>query len=88
MSKFQELSSLIWSVADDVLRGYSNPMNMVMLSLPFVSLRRLDCVIEPMKDEIYNLYEEYKNKVEEPSPIIKNRINTEFTTLPNMTFPD
>lgn len=78
MSKFQELSSLIWNVSDDVLRGLFKPHEYGDVILPFVSLRRLDCVIEPRKDEIYNLYEEYKNKVEEPSPIIKNRINTEF----------
>jgi type I restriction enzyme M protein len=78
MSKFQELSSLIWSVADDVLRGLFKPHEYGDVILPFVSLRRLDCVIEPRKDEIYNLYEEYKSKVEEPSPIIKNRIKTEF----------
>jgi type I restriction enzyme M protein len=78
MSKFQELSSLIWNVADDVLRGLFKPHEYGDVILPFVILRRLDCVLEPRKDEIYKLYEEYKNKVEEPSPIIKNRLGTEF----------
>jgi len=52
MSKFQELSSLIWSVADDVLRGLFKPHEYGDVILPFVILRRLDCVIEPRKDEI------------------------------------
>ena len=78
MSKFQELSSLIWNVADDVLRGLFKPHEYGDVILPFVTLRRLDCVIEPVKDDIYNLYEEFKTKVEDPSPIIKNRIKTEF----------
>lgn len=78
MSKFQELSSLIWNVADDVLRGLFKPHEYGDVVLPFVILRRLDCVIEPRKDEIYNVYEEYKTKVEDPSPIIKDRIKTEF----------
>ena len=78
MSKFQELSSLIWNVADDVLRGLFKPHEYGDVILTFVILRRLDCVIEPRKDEIYSLYEEYKSKVEEPAPIIKNRIKTEF----------
>ena len=47
MSKFQELSSLIWSVADDVLRGLFKPHEYGDVILPFVILRRLDCVIEP-----------------------------------------
>jgi len=78
MSKIQELSSLIWNVSDDVLRGLFKPHEYGDVILPFVILRRLDCVIEPHKDEIYNLYEEFKNKVEDTSPIIKNRIGTEF----------
>jgi len=78
MSKIQELSSLIWNVSDDVLRGLFKPHEYGDVILPFVILRRLDCVIEPNKDEIYNLYEEFKNKVEDTSPIIKNKIGTEF----------
>jgi len=78
MSKTQELSSLIWNVADDVLRGLFKPHEYGDVILPFVILRRLDCVIEPHKDEIYALYEEYKNKVDDTSPIIKNRIGAEF----------
>ena len=69
MSKFQELSSLIWSVADDVLRGLFKPHEYGDVILPFVILRRLDCVIEPRKDEIYNLF---------PSPVIRSRIKAEF----------
>jgi type I restriction enzyme M protein len=78
MSKFQELSSLIWSVADDVLRGLFKPHEYGDVILPFVILRRLDCVIEPRKDEIYTLFEEYKTKVEDPSPVIRSRIKAEF----------
>ena len=78
MSKFQELSSLIWSVADDVLRGLFKPHEYGDVILPFVILRRLDCVIEPRKDEIYTLFEEYKAKVEDPSPVIRSRIKAEF----------
>jgi len=78
MSNFQTLSSLIWNVADDVLRGLFKPHEYGDVILPFVILRRLDCVIEPRKDEIYNLYEEYKTKVEDPSPVIRSRIKAEF----------
>jgi len=61
MSKFQELSSLIWSVADDVLRGLFKLHEYGDVILPFVILRRLDCVIEPRKDEIYNHPRNYIN---------------------------
>ena len=77
MSKHQELSSFIWNVCDDVLRGLFKQHEYGDIILPFVVLRRLDCVLEPHKDTIYNLYEEYKNKID-PSPIIKNSINKDF----------
>jgi type I restriction enzyme M protein len=78
MSKHQELSSFIWNVCDDVLRGLFKQHEYGDVILPFVVLRRLDCVLEPNKDEIYNLYEEFKSKVDDPSPIIKNTVKKEF----------
>jgi type I restriction enzyme M protein len=78
MSKHQELSSFIWNVCDDVLRGLFKQHEYGDVILPFVVLRRLDCVLEPNKDEIYKLYEEYKSKVDDPSPIIKNTVKKEF----------
>jgi type I restriction enzyme M protein len=78
MSKQQELSSFIWNVCDDVLRGLFHQYQYGEVILPFIVLRRLDCVLEPNKDEIYNLYEEYKTKVDDPSPIIKNKVKKEF----------
>jgi type I restriction enzyme M protein len=78
MSKQQELSSFIWNVCDDVLRGLFHQYQYGEVILPFVVLRRLDCVLEPNKDEIYKLYEEYKSKVDDPSPIIKNTVSKEF----------
>jgi len=56
MSNFQSLSSLIWNVADDVLRGLFKPHEYGDVILPFIILRRLDCVLEPRKDEIYRLF--------------------------------
>jgi len=78
MSKHQELSSFIWNVCDDVLRGLFKQHEYGDVILPFVVLRRLDCVLESSKDEIFNLYEEYKSKVDDPSPIIKNKVKKEF----------
>ena len=40
--------------------------------LPFLVLRRLDCVIERKKDEIIELYNELKDEVD-PTPIVKNK---------------
>ncbi len=78
MSKHQELSSFIWNVCDDVLRGPFHSYQYGEIILPFVVLRRLDCVIESDKDKVYNLYMEFKDKVLDLSPIIKNSVNKEF----------
>jgi len=53
MLNIQTLSAHVWNVADDVLRGLFKPHEYGDVILPFVILRRLDCVIEPRKDEIY-----------------------------------
>ena len=59
----QNLSSLIWSTADDVLRGMFKPSEYGRIILPFVVFRRLDCVLEPQKDKAFELHEKYKKKL-------------------------
>lgn len=74
----QSLSSLIWNVADDVLRGLFKQHEYGDVILPFVVLRRLDCVLEPQKDKVLQLYEQYQGKLDDPTPIILNQIGTTF----------
>lgn len=78
MQNHNEISSFIWSVCDDVLRGLFKPHEYGDIILPFTVLRRLDCVIENRKDEIISLHEEYKTKVDDPSPVIMGKIRTSF----------
>jgi type I restriction enzyme M protein len=73
-----EISSFIWNVCDDVLRGLFKPHEYGDIILPFTVLRRLDCVLEPHKDDVIKLHKEYKSKVDDPTPIILNKINTTF----------
>lgn len=77
MNNITSLSSLIWSSCDDVLRGLFKPSEYGRVILPFVVFRRLDCVLEPKKDEIYQLFEKYKNDFD-PSPIIKKEVGVPF----------
>ena len=78
MSSYQEISSFIWRVCDDELRGLFKPHEYGEIILPFVTLRRLDCLIEPHKDEVVSLYRELKEQIDDPSPIIKKRTNLNF----------
>jgi len=77
-NNYNLISSFIWNVCDDVLRGLFKQHEYGDIILPFTVLRRLDCVLEPHKDEVFKIYEEYRTKVDDPTPIIKNRINTDF----------
>jgi len=73
-----EISSFIWNVCDDVLRGLFKPHEYGDVILPFTVLRRLDCVIEDKKDEIVSLFEEYRDQTSDPSPIIMGKVKTSF----------
>jgi type I restriction enzyme M protein len=78
VSNYNKISSLIWNICDDVLRGVFKPHEYGDVILPFIVLQRLDCVLEPHKDDMFNIYEEYKSKVDDPTPIILNKINKTF----------
>jgi type I restriction enzyme M protein len=73
-----QLSNFIWGICDDVLRGLFKPHEYGDVVLPFVVLRRLDCVLEPQKDTVIELYNNYNDKVVDPSPIILDKIGTTF----------
>jgi 2-keto-4-pentenoate hydratase/2-oxohepta-3-ene-1,7-dioic acid hydratase in catechol pathway len=51
MEHFQSRVNFIWSVAD-LLRGDYKPFEYADVVLPFVVLRRLDCVLEPTKPAV------------------------------------
>ena len=78
MNESSNLSSLIWSSADDVLRGLFRPSEYGRVILPFVVMRRLDCVLEPKKDEVYELYTKYKDQLDDPSPVILRQVGLPF----------
>lgn len=77
MNTTSSLSSLIWSSADDVLRGLFRPSEYGRVILPFVVMRRLDCVLEPKKDEVFELYTKYKDQID-PTPVILRQVGLPF----------
>ena len=78
MTSSQELSNLIWTTADDILRGIIKEHDYGDVILPFVVLRRLDCVLESKKDVVVTLWEEWRKKVPDPSPIILSETGLHF----------
>lgn len=78
MANHQELSSLIWNVCDDVLRGLFKQHEYGDIILPFVVLRRLDCVLEPKKDHAHELYQRYKDENIDLYPVITGELQMQF----------
>ena len=82
MANYQELANLVWNVADDVLRGLFKPHEYGDITLPFLVLRRLDCILDEdgRKEKAINTYNQYNGKVSEEllPPIILRDTNTSF----------
>ncbi|MGM1056314.1 MAG: type I restriction-modification system subunit M [Bacteroidota bacterium] len=79
MTNHSDISSFIWNVCDDVLRGLFKQHEYGDVILPFVVLRRLDCVLEDKKDEIIKVHHEYKDKFDDTSKIINSKLNLKFS---------
>ncbi|MYB34515.1 MAG: N-6 DNA methylase [Gammaproteobacteria bacterium] len=66
----QNLSSLVWAIAE-ILRGDFKQSEYGKVILPFVVLRRLDCILESTKDEVLNvastlhddMYDDARNQI-------------------------
>lgn len=71
MSNHQEILSSLLNI-----KGVLGPFEYDKALLPFIFLRRLDCVLEPNKDEVYELYQQYKEK--DFSAIIQQKTNTPY----------
>ena len=82
MANYQELANLVWNVADDVLRGLFKPHEYGDITLPFLVLRRLDCLLDEdgRKQKAINTYNQYNGKVSEDllPPIIVRETKTSF----------
>ncbi len=82
MANYQELANLVWTVADDVLRGLFKPHEYGDITLPFLVLRRLDCILaeDGRKEKAIDTYNKFKDQVPEDAlpPIIIGAAGTRF----------
>lgn len=79
-----ELSSLIWSVAD-LLRGDYKQHEYGSIILPFTVLRRLDCVLEPTKEEVLKIKDSKHGKAAMADGFLKQASGQNFYNLSNYT---
>ncbi|KAB7619596.1 type I restriction-modification system subunit M [Alkalilimnicola sp. S0819] len=63
VENFRSLADFIWSVAD-LLRGDFRQSQYGRVILPFTLLRRLECVLEPSKDEVLRTAEQTRGQPE------------------------
>ena len=82
MANYQELANLVWNVADDVLRGLFKPHEYGDITMPFLVLRRLDCILDEdgRKKKVIETYNQFKDQVPEDAlpPIIRSATGTSF----------
>jgi len=62
MSDFNEISNFVWGTAD-LIRDKFKRGDYEEVILPFLVLRRLDCVLEPNNEEVRGAYEQYNDEL-------------------------
>ncbi len=63
-AEFKSLTSFIWSVAD-LLRGSFKQSEYGQIIMPFVVMRRLDCLLEGTKDAVLDAYQSLPDDADE-----------------------
>lgn len=53
----------VWRITDDVLRDTFKKNEIGEVILPFVVVRRIDCILAPVNDKVRAAYENFKDKV-------------------------
>lgn len=79
----------VWRITDDVLRNTFKKNEIGDVILPFVVLRRIDCVLEPVNDAVRAAYHEYKDKLtpERLEPVLLSVTKgRKFYNVSNYTF--
>ena len=65
--------SFVWNITDVVLRDTFKKSEIGEVILPFVVLRRMDCILEPYNKNVRAQYEQFKDKIalEKLDPLLR-----------------
>jgi type I restriction enzyme M protein len=74
ISDIENKAQMIWSIADKLTGAYK-PHEYGLVILPFTVLRRLDCALEPTRDQVIAKYEEIKNYPEDIKETILRQVS-------------
>ncbi|PLW66978.1 N-6 DNA methylase [Streptomyces sp. SCUT-3] len=83
-SKHTELANHAWSVAD-LLRGDYKQSDYGKVILPFTVLRRLECVLEPTREKVAQLAEQYKDSDIDPDRFLRRASGHAFYNRSGLT---
>ncbi|PJE01733.1 class I SAM-dependent DNA methyltransferase [Mycobacterium sp.] len=81
----QTNANLIWKIAD-LLRGPYQPNQYGDVILPFTILRRLDCILEPTKDEVLAEYKKIRATKVDPAVLLKAKFKLPFYNTSKWSF--
>jgi type I restriction enzyme M protein len=73
----QTNANLIWTIADLPLRPYQ-PNRYDDVILPFTILRRLDCILEPTKDQVLAECKKIASTKVDPDVLLKAKFKLPF----------
>lgn len=76
-NKHTELANHAWSVAD-LLRGDYKQSDYGKVILPFTVLRRLECVLEPTRDEVQDTARKFRNQDYDPEKFLRRAAGHSF----------
>jgi type I restriction enzyme M protein len=85
MTRFHEKSNFLWSVADLIRDDFKRGKYQDVI-LPLTVLRRIDQVLEPTKDEVLAKYHEYRDKLDNLDPMLRNASGFAFYNTSPFTF--
>ena len=78
-------ATLIWNIAE-LLRGPFQPNQYGDVVLPFTILRRLDCILEPTKDQVIAAYKQAQSQKIDPAVVLKSKFKLPFFNTSRWTF--
>ncbi len=77
LEAFKNQGDIIWDIAN-LLRGPYRPPQYRRVMIPLTVLRRLDCVLEPTKDQVIALHQKLKAEKKHDDETIEKIINQKF----------
>jgi len=80
-----QITSFLWGTADLIRDSFKRGKYQDVI-LPLTVLRRIDCVLEPTKDEVLEAHARYGTKLDNPDPILRKASGFAFYNTSQYTF--